>query len=361
MTIGLSYNHLDTPALWTDLNVLERNIAALAKYFRDTGVQWRPHTKGIKTPAVAHKLLAAGAHGVTCAKLGEAEVMAAAGVRSILVANQIVTPSKILRLVNLAAQCDVIAAVDDATNVDAIAAAARAKGVVVGLLIEVDCGMLRAGVAPGAATLALAQHIARTDGVALRGLMSWEGHNLGIVDPEEKRRGITASVKLLTDSADACRAAGLPIEIVSCGGSGTYVVTAHLPGVTEIQAGGGIFCDVTYQSWGVPLEPALFVRASVTSRPAPNRVILDAGFKTLPRGFAAARPLGVENVESVVHSAEHCILTLTQPNTQLKIGDGVDFVVGYGDATVFLHEVLHGVRDGVVETAWPVLGRGKLQ
>jgi D-serine deaminase-like pyridoxal phosphate-dependent protein len=361
MTIGNPYTQLDTPALWTDLSALDRNIAALAAYFCAAGVQWRPHTKGIKTPAVAHKLLAAGAHGVTCAKLGEAEVMAAAGVRSILVANQIVTPSKILRLAALAAQCDLIVAVDDASNVDAIAAAARARGVRAGLVIEVDTGMQRAGVAPGAPTLALARHIADTDGVALRGLMTWEGHNLAIEDPDEKRAGVAASIRQLTDTADACRAAGMPIEIVSCGGSGTYVYTAHLPGVTEIQAGGGIFCDVTYQSWGVPLEPALFVRASVTSRPAADRVILDAGFKTLPRGYASARPIGVEHVAAVVHSAEHCILTLTQPNTQLHIGDGVDFVVGYGDATVFLHDVLYGVRDGVVEAAWPVLGRGKLQ
>jgi D-serine deaminase-like pyridoxal phosphate-dependent protein len=361
MAIGQRLADLDTPALWTDLNILDRNIAALAGYIRGAGVQWRPHTKGIKTPAVAHKLLAAGAHGITCAKLGEAEVMAAAGIRSILIANQIVTPSKILRLVNLAAQCDLIVAVDDATNVDAIAAAARAKGVRVGMLVEIDTGMQRAGVAPGAATVALAQHIAASDGAALRGLMTWEGHNLAIEDPAAKRDGIAAAIRLLTDSADACRAAGMPIEIVSCGGSGTYRYTAHLAGITEIQAGGGIFCDVTYQSWGVPLEPALFVRASVTSRPAPDRIILDAGFKTLPRGFAAARPIGIEGVASVVHSAEHCILTLTQANDVLRIGDGVDMMVGYGDATVFLHEVLHGVRDGVVETAWPVLGRGKLQ
>lgn len=359
--IGLHHRDLDTPALWVELDCLERNIAALAQHFKAAGVAWRPHTKGIKVPAIAHKLLAAGAKGITCAKLGEAEVMAAAGITDILIANQIVTPAKITRLVNLRAQADVKVAVDDASNVSAIGAAAQEKGVTVGLLIEVNTGMNRSGVLPGESTLELAQHIAATKGVRLLGLMTWEGHNLEHQDPEVKRRGIEASVELLIDTAKLCRAEGLPIDIVSCGGSGTYTVTSRILGVTEIQAGGGIFCDMAYQGWGVALEPSLFVKATVTSRPAPTRIILDAGFKTLPRGFAQPKPLGVANVESCVFSAEHCILVAGEPNDKHQVGSAVNFIVGYSDATVHMHDTLYGIRAGIVETAWPVLGRGKIR
>jgi D-serine deaminase-like pyridoxal phosphate-dependent protein len=118
---------------------------------------------------------------------------------------------------------------------------------------------------------------------------------------------------------------------------------------------------MTYQGWGVDLEPALFVRSMVTSRPTPTRIICDAGFKTLPRGFASPKPLGIADVAQVSFSAEHGTLTLEQPNTTVQVGDTFDFVVGYGDATVFLHEQIYGVRQGLVEACWPVLGRGKLR
>jgi D-serine deaminase-like pyridoxal phosphate-dependent protein len=359
--IGLHYRDLDTPALWVDLDRTDRNIAALALYFRLAGVAWRPHTKGIKVPAIAHKLLAAGARGITCAKLGEAEVMAAAGITDILVANQIVTPAKITRLVNLRARANVAVAVDDAGNVSAIGAAATQNGLVVDVLVEVNTGMNRSGTLPGAPTLALAKHIAATPGVRLRGLMTWEGHNLEHQDAEVKRAGIEASIGQLIATAALCRAEGLPIEVLSCGGSGTYQVTAHIPGVTEIQAGGGIFCDMAYQGWGVALEPALFVKATVTSRPTPTRIILDAGFKTLPRGFAQPKPVNVENVASGVYSAEHCILTLGAADDGHPVASSIDFIVGYSDATVHVHDVMYGLRAGVVETEWPILGRGKLR
>lgn len=359
--IGLAKAELDTPILWVELDRLERNIAALAQHFRQAGVNWRPHTKGIKTPAIAHKLLAAGAIGVTCAKLGEAEVMAAAGIRDILVANQVVGPHKITRLVNLRPQADVKVAVDHIDNVREIGAAAIAKGVTVGLVIELNTGMHRAGVEPGADAVTLAQQISDTQGVQLAGLMSWEGHTLEHQDPERKRAGIESAISALTATADQCRDLGIPVEIVSAGGSGTYQITPFLPGVTEIQAGGAIYCDMTYQGWGVALEPALFVRTMVTSRPTPTRIICDAGFKTLPRGFATPQPVGIDNVDKVVFSAEHGIITLSAPNATLKPGASFDVVVGYSDATVCLHDQIYGIRNDVVEAVWPVLGRGKLR
>jgi len=359
--IGLPKSELDTPALWVDLDRLDRNIAQLAAHFKSAGVNWRPHTKGIKVPAIAHKLLAAGASGVTCAKLGEAEVMAAAGIRDILIANQIVGKQKIARLVNVRPHADVKVAVDSLENVKEIGAAASAKDVEIGVVIEINSGMERAGVAPGQPTLDLARQIHDTAGVRFMGLMTWEGHALSENEPAAKRQQIEQSVALATETAQLCRNDGLPVEIMSAGGSGTYAVTPFLPGVTEIEAGGAIFCDQTYQDWGVDLEPALFVQCTVTSRSAPTRIICDGGFKTFPRGFMPPKPMGVEQVNGVSLSAEHGIITLDAPNTTLKVGDVLDLMVGYGDATVFLHDTMYGIRSGIVETAWAVQGRGKLR
>ena len=216
--VGIPKDELDTPVLWVDLNCMERNIASMAEEMRQAGVQWRPHTKGIKVPAIAHKLLDAGAIGITCAKLGEAEVMAAAGIKDILVANQIVGAQKIARLVNLRAQADVKVAVDSFDNVTAIGKAAQAKGTKIGVVVEIDSGMHRAGVAPGSETYALARHIEETEGVRFMGLMSWEGHNLALDDPAEKRQGILDSIGQLLDSVRLCEQQGLPVENCKCRG-----------------------------------------------------------------------------------------------------------------------------------------------
>jgi D-serine deaminase-like pyridoxal phosphate-dependent protein len=359
--IGLRKSDLDTPALWVDLNLLECNIASLAEHFLAAGVHWRPHTKGMKVPALAHKVIAAGAIGITCAKLGEAEVMAAAGITDILIANQIVGPRKIARLVNLRRHTNVKVAADNEANVAELGAAASAKGVELGVVIELDVGMERAGVAPGKPALELARTIAATPGLRFLGLMAWEGHAAGIKDPAEKRQAIEKAIDQLTTTADRCRAAGLPVEIVSCGGSMTYLVTPFLSGITEIQAGGAIFNDMAYTGAGVKTDQALFMRVTVTSRPTPNRIIIDAGYKTLPAWHAMPKPVGLSGFKTLKTSAEHGYVILEEPNSTVKVGDTLDFIVGYGDATVYLHDRMYGIRDGIVETVWEVQGRGKLQ
>lgn len=357
--IGMTLDELDTPFLWTDVAQLDANIAKVAAYFREAGVGWRPHTKGVKTPAIAHKLIAAGALGLTCAKLGEAEAMVAAGIREILIANQTVGPHKYRRLAALQRQANVIAAVDDAATLPGLSAAAQSAGVEIPLLVEVNGGMNRAGTEPGAATVELAQQIHSTPGLRLDGLMAWEGHTLALPETE-REAGIHKAVGLLLSSAEACRAAGLPVKIISCGGSGTMTVTAHIPGITEMQAGGAIFGDATYRRWHAPTEPAIFVRTVVSSRPAPDRIIVDAGWKTLPAWITQPVPIGVEGVVKVGMSAEHGTVTLDRPNSERKVGDFLDFIVGYGDNTVCLHDEIVGARDGRVEAVWPVSARGKL-
>ena len=221
--------------------------------------------------------------------------------------------------------------------------------------------MNRAGVEPGDETLTLAKAIAAYPALTLRGLMSWEGHTLGIEDDDEKRAAVHAAIGLLTDSAEQCRAAGLPIEIVSCGGSGTFRFTSDVPGISEIQAGGAIFRDTVYGGWKVPTEQALFGHTVVVSRPTPDRVITDAGFKTLPRWLGTPTPVGMENVADRAMSAEHGIYTLSQPNDTIAVGDRFDVIPGYGDTTVFLHNYLYGIRNGIVEAVWPVAARGALR
>jgi D-serine deaminase-like pyridoxal phosphate-dependent protein len=353
---------LDTPALLVDLNVMERNIERMARTFREAGVGWRPHTKGLKVPQIAHKLLEAGAFGVTCAKVSEAEVMANAGIRDILIANQVVGEQKIARLLNLLPHADVVVAVDSQQNVDMLDRAARERGARLRVVVEVNTGMNRAGVEPGEPAVALSCYVATKPGLRYVGVMGWEGHATKLADPAEKRSAVERAVGSLTDTAAACRTAGLPVDIVSCGGTGTYLITSGLSGVTEVQAGGGILCDIYYrESMHVDHEFASTILATVTSRPSPTRIICDAGKKVMSSDAAVPRPLIDGQLLSVSLSAEHARIELAEPDTNVGVGDKIEFVVGYTDTTTMLHDELYAIRDGHVEATWPILGRGKFR
>jgi len=362
--VGRSKLELDTPALCVELTTMERNIKKMSDIIiKQNGVGWRPHTKGQKIPAVAWMEIAAGAFGVTCAKLGEAEVMAAAGIKDILIANQIVGADKVARLVNLRRHADVIVSVDSIENAREIDAAARKKGVEVRVLIEVNTGMGRAGTELGKATVELAKRVSDlSGGIKLSGVMGWEAHATTVMDPVKKREVIDKAVGGLVETSQMIKSDGMNADIVSCGGTGTYWVTATVPGVTEIQAGGGIFHDIHYsEHYGVDHEFSMTMMTTVTSRPDSKRIICDAGEKTMSSKMAVPRPLGVGKTERVGLSAEHGRIMLEQPNTSLKVGDKLEWIVGYSDFTTFLHEEVYATRDGIVEQVWPVLGRGKLR
>ncbi len=360
--VGADRHECDTPALQVDLDVMEANIARMARCCRENGIAWRPHTKGIKVPEIARKLIQAGASGITCAKLGEAEAMAEAGLRDILIANQIVGPRKIARLMALRRRADVIVSVDDRSNIRALAQAARQAGLRQRVVIETQIGIRRAGADPGPAVVELARFIAAEEGLVFSGVMGWEGHAAPMTDPVAKAAAVKAAVADLARSAEACRAAGLGSPIVSCGGTGTYWLSAAQPGVTEIQAGGGIFGDVHYRThFGVDHPYALHVMATVISRPYPHRIVCDAGKKAMSGDVALPLPLGLEGVKLVRLSAEHSTIELESPNTTLKVGDHLDFVVGYSDTTVHLHDTMYGVRRGRIEAVWRVLDRGSMR
>ena len=353
--VGRRLDELETPTLWVDLDKMENNIATLAAHFAAANVHWRPHIKGVRVPGIAHKALAAGAIGVTCATIKEAEAMAQAGITDILIANELVGRRKISRLVNLCRYTETKVIVDDAANVADLSAAACERGVEIGILIDIDTGMSRTGILPGEAVVNLAALVHQSPGLCLLGMMAWEGHTLEHHNPEIKQQEIIKSVEQLINMADRCRMAGLTISIVSGGGSGTYKTTPFVAGMTEIQAGGAIFSDVAYQRWGVATTPSLFIQTIVSSRPAPDRIIIDAGFKTMPIWHAQPQAIGLTGVKSHVGSAEHGIITLYEANHSIKVGDLLNFMVGYTDSTLFLHNKLYGLRQGIVEAVWNIL------
>src|SRR5262249_3100432 len=229
-------------------------------------------------------------------------------------------------------------------QVEALDRAAREAGTRIRVVVEVNIAMNRAGVEPGAPVVALAERVAASAGPPPAGALGWEGGAVaGLRDPVEKRRAIETAVGKLTESADRCRDASLPIDIVSCGGTGTYWISAKLPGVTEVQAGGGVFGDAHYRTnYGVDHECSLTILTTVLSRPTPTRVVCDAGWKSMAKIPMLPEPLRVGAVKSVALSAEHTTLELAQPASAPRVGEHVEFVAGYSDATVFLHDELYG-------------------
>ncbi len=361
--IGLSKRELDTPALCIDLDVMESNIAKMAAHIQSRGKQWRPHEKCHKTPAIAHKQMEAGAIGVTCAKVSEAEVMAAGGVRDILIANMVVGPRKWERLASLCRSADPIVACDHYAQIEPLAEVCRRVGVTCRVIIEVNIGLDRVGSRPGRDTLELAEGIDRLKGVKFVGIMGYEGHLLRVADPEEKRTKIREAMGVLAHCRDLIKGKGICCDIVSAGGTGSYQYTTDCDGITELQCGGGIFADPMYQSMcGVTgLDYSLTVLATVVSRPMLEKAVLDSGRKTLNPDTCLPIVKGHADAEITRMSAEHCELKLGPESQRLKIGDKVELIVGYADFTTVLHDEFHGFRGDRLETTWPILGRGKLQ
>ena len=354
---------LDTPILCIDLDAMEENIRRMAEFIAGRGKVWRPHQKCHKTPTIALKQMAAGAIGVTCAKVTEADIMASAGVRDLLVANMIVGDRKLERVVALCESAEPILTCDHFAQVQSLADVCRHRGVVCRVLIEVDLGMNRVGVRPGHDAVELAQAIDRLEGVELIGIMGYEGHLLCVPDSDEKQRKIREAMSVLVHCRDLLLKSGLCCDIVSAGGTGSYQMTADCPGVTELQAGGGIFADPFYQDkcQVKGLDSALTVLATVVSRPVLNRAVLDSGRKTINPDIYLPVVKDYPDAGVFQMSAEHCVLELGPQSQDLKIGDKIELIVGYADFTTVLHDQFYAFRKDSLEAVWPIVGRGKLQ
>ena len=363
--LGIPKEEIDTPALLLDLDVLEANIKRIADFFTPLPAHLRPHIKTHKCPRIAKMQIASGAKGITCATLAEAEVMAAslagqAGIKDILIANQIVGEKKIHRLVQLARTAQPIVAVDDGENVSCLSKEANRFGVEIGSLVEVDVGMGRCGVEPEVAA-ALAERIADSPGLKFSGLMGYEGHTVFIEDLAERKAAAEAAMRLLSKAKQEVEKAGLEVEIVSAGGTGTYSITGKFPGVTEVQAGSYATMDAKYKKIVPEFDCALTLLATIISRPRPNVAITDCGMKAITHEFGLPEVLALPGAKVVKLSEEHGKLQLSSKARSLKVGQKISLLPTHGCTTINLHHQFHCLRQGKVESIWPIAARARFR
>jgi D-serine deaminase-like pyridoxal phosphate-dependent protein len=352
-----SLAEVPTPALIVEAAALDRNIARMAAFFAGAACKLRPHVKAHKTPAIARRQLAAGScTGLTCATLREAEAVAEL-CDDLLIANEIVTADKCARAAALARSRRVTVAVDSEEGLQALAVAATAARTVIGVLVDVNVGQMRCGVLPGEAAVVLATRAARTPGVELRGVMGYEGHVQPIRDRAERVAQADQAMRALVDTATHVRAAGLPCEIVSAGGTGTFDISGRVSGVTEIQAGSYVLMDTDYGDVGVPFEQAFFVLGTIVSRPAADRCVADAGHKSTTKDHALPRVDGIEGGRVTSLNDEHATIAIPSASP-VRIGDRVRLIPSHTDPTMNLHDVIYAVDGERVVDVWPIAARG---
>ena len=352
--IGRKRHDLITPALILDLPVARRNIAKMADRIKTMPARLRPHIKVHKSPELARMQVDAGAIGISTATVWEAIVMVRSGLDSIFVVNTIAGREKIAALAAIARDAEVMVAVDDAQNAGEIAAAARAAKSTVGVLIEVDTGMDRAGVDTPEQAVELARRLAGLDGIRLLGVTGYEGHCSLTPERDLRAQRQRAAMSMLVEAAEEILAAGLPCPIVSAGGTATWDWTATTPGVTEIQAGSYAVMDNFHFPMAGDFEKALTVLATVISRP-PDRVIVDAGNKSL--GAPALSTIRGHDLKGFRFDEEHGVF-VADASYPLHVGDVVELVPGYAPGTVNWYDAYHVVEGDRVTDIWPVIPRG---
>jgi D-serine deaminase-like pyridoxal phosphate-dependent protein len=354
-------DELDTPCVTVDLDVFGRNVRTC--FSRLAGVDVRPHLKTAKSPAVAGLLLDAGAGGVCVAKLSEAEVMLAGGIEDVLITTEIAGPVKVRRLARLISESPaarVRIVVDSWEGASAIDAALPGP---LEALIDVNVGQDRCGVAPEDA-VALADRIAGLERLILVGIQGYEGNLQHVRDPDERRRLCDESMRRLAGAAEQLRAGGHLVDVVSTGGTGTAEFCAAHDAVTEVQPGSFAFMDADYlDTGGLPYESSLEVIATVISRPAPDRAVIDAGLKTLSDDSGPARLVDAPGWSYRHAGDEHGVLTPTgeSDRRELGVGDRVKLIPSHIDPTINLHDIMYAHRGGRIEATWPVAARGKVQ
>jgi 3-hydroxy-D-aspartate aldolase len=366
--IGDPVESIETPALIVDLDPFERNIAKLAAFAREAGVRLRPHAKTHKSPAVALRQIAAGAVGQCCQKVGEAEALVRGGVKDVLVSNEVVGERKLRRLAALAADARVALCFDAAEEVEAAGNVACEFGVELGALVEIEIGMNRCGVPGGAPAVDLAARIAGTKGLRFEGLQAYYGTAQHLPSHEKRQAAIAAAGKIVGETVEALRAAGLTPKVVSGAGTGTFRFEGGSGLWNELQAGSYVFMDTDYARIGdrnsdryTEFEHSLFVLATVMSRPLDSRVVVDAGLKSYSAEKGFPWVAGVDDAEVTAVADEHGKIELGPRAQRLRRGDKVRLIPGHCDPTVNLHDWYVGVRRGRVEALWPIAARGASQ
>jgi D-serine deaminase-like pyridoxal phosphate-dependent protein len=365
---------LDTPALCVDLDAMERNIASMAEFCRGRGIALRPHAKTHKSVKIAERQIAAGAIGLCCATIGEAEVMVAGGIKGVHVTSPQVTPSKIARVatLNLAERDGFSVVVDHPQNLADLAAAASASGKVLDVLVDFSAGHHRTGAATEEDAIVLAQAVQDAAGLRLAGLQSYSGNLQHIADRVERQEKAKQRLAVLAGLVGQLRAAGLALPIVTGSGTGTHDFDAEAKIFTELQAGSYVFMDVEYIRAltdgrnALPFETSLFVQTAVVSvasaRLPGGYVTTDAGLKCFATEGPAPEVMsgGPPGATYAYAGDEHGRLFFTPGTAPVPaLGERVELVTPHCDPTVNLHDFYHLVRGDTLVDIWPVDARGK--
>ncbi|MBM3217829.1 MAG: DSD1 family PLP-dependent enzyme [Candidatus Rokubacteria bacterium] len=365
---AMTRDDIPTPALLLDADRFERNLARMRDHVRAAGKNYRPHAKTHRCPEIARRQVEAGALGVACAKLGEAEVMAGAGVRGLLITTEIVTPAAMFRLVRLLERApDTMVVVDNPENVDALGRAMSARGLTLDVMVDIDVGGRRTGAQPGDPALALARAIGEHKSLRLRGLQGYAGHCAHVMGWAARREASLRAMAPLMDTRRLFEASGIPVEIVAGGSTGTHDIDVELDGLTELQSGSYCVMDLDYRRIGgrngellTDFEMALTVTATVVSVPTADRAMVDAGLKA----FSTDKPFPPEPVErpGITYGFagdEHGRLTITDPSRAPKLGERIEFFPPHCDPTINLYDRIYIVRGQAVESVWEISARGR--
>lgn len=369
--IGMALADIDTPALVVDLDAFERNLQQMAARVSGFGVRLRAHSKTHKSPVIAVRQMALGAVGVCCQKVSEAEIMVLGGVTDVLVSNQVVGRQKLKRLAALAKQAKVMVCADDVENIADLDSAAKEAGVTLTVLVEVNVGANRCGVAPGEETLALAKAIDVSKNLHFGGLQAYQGAAQHIRDFNERRDAIDSAVRMTADTIALLEKNGLPCDVVGGAGTGSFEFEGQSGVYNELQCGSYVFMDADYgrnlkEDGGYIDEfaHALYLYATVMSKPGETHAVVDAGLKAFSVDSGMPSLPDFPELAVIGASDEHGKIALTPEfnagNRNLRVGDKIRMIPGHIDPTVNLHDWYVGVRDGRVETLWPVAARGAL-
>lgn len=361
--IGDPIDEIDTPALIVDLDAFDRNVKKMAEFARKHGVRLRPHAKTHKSPAIALKQIAQGAVGQCCQKVGEAEALVRGGVKDVLVSNQLVSERKLRRLAALATDATIGLCFDSPEQVALASRVAKDFDVRLDGLVEIEVGMQRCGVEPGAAAVELAKLIAGSPGLRFRGLQAYHGTAQHLATHGDREQAIGGAADSVRKTVDALKQAGIPCDVVTGAGTGTYSIEGSSGLWNELQTGSYIFMDTDYGRIGGreggrfnDFEHSLFVLASVMSVPNNERAIVDAGLKSMSYEKGPPWVHGRSDLECVGLSDEHGKLKIKGKRPAL--GEKVMLIPGHCDPTVNLHDWYVGVRRGRVEALWPITARG---
>jgi len=358
---------LQTPALVIDLDAFERNLAAMVAHAKKAGIGLRPHAKTHKSAEIARRQIAAGANGICCAKLGEAEALAAQGIDSILLTSPVVTDAGIARLMTLNAQIrELIVVTDNATVAARLDTAAQAAGKTLKVLIDIDPGMGRTGIRASNAPALVAQ-VAHAKGLEYLGLQCYAGQVQHMESPNERRDASLKALKELGELRDGLIKSGHAPKILSGGGTGTFDIDPDARVLTELQVGSYVFMDKQYNDvWEkpgdrLPFETSLYVQSTVISANRPGLATTDAGLKSFatdagPPFLKSGAP---EGAVYFFFGDEQGGITCPRDGAQLKPGDVVSCVVPHCDPTVNLYDRYHCVRGDTLEAIWSVDGRGR--